>query len=72
MSVGHGFRKVIQPFTLRKIQGRPCAICGEAATCAILSWNKVGAACETHGKRAKDLGFEVLFPGDGTLTVKRV
>jgi hypothetical protein len=65
-------RKAEQPYTLKKIEGLDCLICGEPATCAVLSWHKVGAACEKHGRRAKELGYEVLFPGDGTLTVKRV
>jgi hypothetical protein len=72
MSSKQGFVKATSAWRdpLKTIKGKRCRICGEPATCAILTLN-VGAACESHAKRAKELGYEVIFPSDGTLIIKK-
>lgn len=72
MSRAQGFRKATSAWRdpLKTIKGKRCRICGESTTCAVLSL-KVGPACDEHGKRAQALDYQVEFPGDGTLTIKK-
>lgn len=74
MSSAQGFRKANSPWRdpLKMVKNKKCLICGQPAICAVLAALKVGPACEIHGKQAEKLGYEVIFPGDGTLTIKKV
>jgi len=46
---------------LKLVQGKPCAICGQPASCAVRDWG-VAPACIDHGLMAQNQGYLVAFP----------
>jgi hypothetical protein len=46
---------------LKMVHGKPCAICGVPASCAVRD-NGIQPACLDHGLMAQGLGYLVAFP----------
>ena len=61
MSVVGRMQFVDKKTALRRVQGKPCAICGAPSSCAVRD-NGVAPACLDHGLMAQDLGYLVAFP----------
>ncbi len=52
---------------LKLVHGKPCAICGAPATCAVREigdgqYIVIVPACDDHGLMAQGLGYLVAFP----------
>jgi len=43
------------------VYNKPCAICGEPSSCAVLDYG-ISPACITHGLMAQKMGYIVAFP----------
>ena len=52
---------VARETALKRVQGKPCAICGAPSSCAVRD-NGVVPACLDHGLMAQGLGYMVAFP----------
>ena len=61
MSVVGMMRFVDKKKALKRVQGKPCAICGAPSTCAVRDYG-VAPACLDHGLMAQGLGYLVAFP----------
>ena len=46
---------------LKRVQGKPCVICGKPSTCAVRDWG-VKPVCEDHAALAQNQGYLVAFP----------
>ncbi len=46
---------------LKLVQGKPCAICGAPASCAVRDWG-VKPVCVDHAALAQNQGYLVAFP----------
>ena len=61
MSVVGRMQFVDKKTALKRVQGKPCAICGAPSSCAVRD-NGVAPACLDHGLMAQGLGYLVVFP----------
>ena len=61
MSVVGRMQFVDEKTALKRVQGKPCAICGAPSSCAVRD-NGVVPACLDHGLMAQGLGYIVAFP----------
>lgn len=71
MSVVGRMQFVGKKTALKRVQGKPCAICGAPSSCAVRD-NGVAPACLDHGLMAQGLGYMVEFPDNDAVSARKV
>lgn len=52
----------IRNIQLSLLKGKPCLICGQPSSCAVVDGTCLFPACMTHGFMAQKLSYLVYFP----------